>query len=504
MKFKKLISDIQTKKFINKNLASNLEITGISFDSRKIEPGNIFVAVKGENHDGHEYLEEAMQKGAAALVCDNPNISFKIAIPTILAHNSRKTLAHLAAKFYDYPSKKLILVGITGTDGKTTTCEIIYNILSSSSKKVGIISTLGVRMGNESIETGLHTTTPDALEIQKILANMVKNNVEIAIMETSSHGLAQYRVEACDFDIGLLTNLASDHLDYHKTLDEYKKAKAKLLQYVADSKNITGTEKTIILNEDDEHFPYFNKFKADKNIGFGINIKSDFRATNLKTTQNRMEFLVNAENSQYSINSSLLGNHNVQNILAAIAVCRTLDISWEVIKSAIATISSVLGRLEKIDHDKGNFHVFIDFAHTPQALKNVLETVRQFTENHIHVVFGCPGARDKSKREPMGEIAGKFADKIYLTMDDPRHEPVEVIIDQIARGCLKQGKKRDINFFEIPNRTKAIAKAVNSAKSGDTVIACGKAHEKSLAISGKEIPWNEYKVVREALDNKNL
>ncbi len=332
---------------------------------------------------------------------------------------------------------------------------------------------------------------------------MVENETEFAILETSSHGLAQYRVEACNFDIGIVTNLASDHLDYHKNLAKYKKAKAKLLKYVINSKDNKDPKKTIILNRNDEHFEYFNQYKAERNLSFGINTTSDFKATNIKVKRDGVEFSIHSDRTKHKIKSNLLGRHNIQNILAAIAVSRAVDIDWDKIISRVKSIPTVLGRLDKIEHKKGNFNVFIDFAHTPQALENVLKAVRRFTKNRIHVIFGCPGLRDKSKREPMGKIAGEYADKIYITADDPRNESLTKIIDQIANGCLKIGKKEEIDFFKIPNRKRAIAKAIRAAEKGDTVIACGKAHEKSLAISGKEIPWDEYKVVREALKIKN-
>ncbi|MBS3741199.1 MAG: UDP-N-acetylmuramoyl-L-alanyl-D-glutamate--2,6-diaminopimelate ligase [Candidatus Cloacimonetes bacterium] len=503
MNLKELISEINIIEIYNKNKLCDIDITGISYDSRKVKPGNIFVAFKGENFDGHKYIQQSLQKGAVSVVCDNPDFCKDLSKPVIYVKDSRKTLAHLAAKFYDYPSQKLILIGVTGTDGKTTTCEIIYRMLRQSGKKAAIISTFGARIGSEVIKTGLHTTTPNSVDVQKLLAKMVEFNTDIAILETSSHGLAQYRVEACHFDIGIVTNLTSDHLDYHKTLKQYKKAKAKLLKYIENRNNNSRKPKTIILNKNDKHFDFFNQYKADNNLSFGFKTGADYRPVDTNISERGVEFVLEAENKTQNITSPLMGKHNVENILAAIAACRVLHIDWDKIVSTLKSIPTVMGRLDKIEHKIGNFNVFIDFAHTPQGLESVLKTVKNFTKNNIHVIFGCPGLRDRTKREPMGRIAAKHADKVYITADDPREEVLVKIMHEIARGCIREGKKDGIDYFMIPNRKNAIRKAINSAEEGDTVIACGKAHEKSLAISGKEISWDEYKVVREALNIKN-
>ncbi|MEA2104630.1 MAG: UDP-N-acetylmuramoyl-L-alanyl-D-glutamate--2,6-diaminopimelate ligase [Candidatus Cloacimonadota bacterium] len=497
MKLNKLLEEIEFTDVKNVSNPSNIEISSITFDSRKVETNSLFVAVKGENFDGHQFVKNAIKKGASAIVAENDNfVISNPKTPFIMVDNSRRILAHLAAAFYGHPSRKMKIIGITGTDGKTTTATIIYHILKHAGKKTGLISTLQANVGNNIIETGFHTTTPDSVTLQKYLAIMVEAGTEYAIIETSSHGLAQYRAEACDFDVGVITNLTPEHLDYHKNIEEYRKAKGKLFQYLSNPMESKSGKKIAILNRDDESYDFFQKYKSDISVNYGIKFKADYRASEIDFTAERTKFVVTSPPTDYEISTNLLGKYNVSNILAAITVCAQLGIKKQNIVNGISQIKRITGRLDRIEHSAGNFNIFIDFAHTPNGLKNVLETVRKFTKNKVHVIFGCPGFRDHSKRKPMGEIAARLADKIYITADDPRTESLQKIMSEIAEGCMLQNKVEKKDFWKIANREKAIRKAILSAEDGDTVIACGKAHEKTIAIGTEEIPWDEYAVVQ--------
>jgi len=490
---------------INNNNMSEIEISGVNFDSRKIKPGDIFVAFSGENFDGHKYIKKAISKGAAAVICEKLKYSNEVEVPLIIVKNSRKFMAQIAANFYGNPSEKMITVGVTGTDGKTSTCEIIYSILKESGLKVGIISTLGAKIGDNLINTGLHTTTPNSILLQYLLAKMVEQNIKIAILEISSHGLSQYRAEAINFDIAVVTNLSPEHLDYHKNLEDYRSAKAILLDYVINSKQKTDLiPKTIILNKDDKNFSFFSQFKTKNDLSFSTVKDADYRANNIIQKIEGIEFILETKVSSHKIISDLSGLHNIKNLLAAIAVCRTINLSWEKIISGIENIHCIFGRLDEIVFDDVNFKIFVDFAHTPQALLNVLKTVNKFTNGRIHLVFGCPGLRDQEKRIPMGEISADFADKIYITADDPRTEPVMGIINQIAIGCIRRNKKEGLGFYKIPDRREAIKKAISRAVKDDVVLCCGKGHEKTMAIGSNELPWDEYQVIQNILKEINF
>lgn len=385
---------------------------------------------------------------------------------------------------YFFPSKKLTVIGITGTDGKTTTVHLIGHILKQNSFKTGIISTVSA--------PGLHTTTPDSLVLQKLLRQMKKRGITHVVLEASSHGLEQHRLWGVNFDIGVVTNVTHDHLDYHKTWENYLKAKSKLFEKC----------RIAVLNKDDKSYQYLKskiKNKKSKIVAYGIEKEADFTPRN------------------FPFKTKLPGKYNIYNCLAAAAVASVLGISPTKIKKAIWTFPGVKGRMEEIKMGQ-RFRVFIDFAKTASGLENVLKTLRnQLRKNgRLIAVFGSAGLRDVAKRKMMGEVAGKLADITVLTAEDPRTEDVNKIIDQIAQGCLEAGakeedwKKRvDFSglaekcFFRIPDRREAIRFAVEKlAKNNDILIFCGKGHEKSMCWGRKEYPWNEKAEVKKALKRR--
>ena len=502
MKLKKLISALKDYQIFNSINYEDLEVTGISFDSRKVKQGDIFVAIKGENFDGHKFIRYAAENGAIAVVCENLKHISNFKIPFLIVGNSREVLAILSAAFYSQPARKMRVIGVTGTDGKTTTATIIYNILKSAGFRVGLITSINAVIGNEIYDTGFHITTPNAVDMQKYLAEMLSADTEYVVIEASSHGLAQHRVDMCEFDIAVITNITSEHLDYHKSIQQYKEAKAKLFQSLNTSFYKPNIPKISILNRDDDSFNFLKKYKADILYSYGFNKQSDFSAEDIQYDEARMKFLVKTPTDCFQIETNLIGKYNIYNVLAAIAVAYSQGIPTKFIKKGIESIEQIKGRMEFISHNAGEFKVIIDFAHTPNALEKALGVARDIAENNVIVAFGCAGLRDKYKRKAMGKIAGKLADKIFITAEDPRTESLDDIIDEIARGCKLANRQEGIDFFKIPDREKAITKAILSAQDGDVVITCGKAHEKTMCFGNKEYPWDEYEAVKSALKMK--
>lgn len=371
---------------------------------------------------------------------------------------------------YCFPSRQLKVIGVTGTDGKTTTVNLIYHILKETGWPVGMISTVSARIGEEEIETGFHVTAPDPQLLQKLLRKMVKKGIKYVVLEATSHGLDQFRFLGINYEIGVLTNITHEHLDYHKTFENYLKAKAKLFLQ----------SKLAILNKDDQAYDFLSRQVKKKKIGllsYAIKNQADFTP---KT---------------FPFETTLPGEYNRYNVLAAIATVSALGVKPEAIRKALKSFVGVEGRLEEVSR-KG-FRVIIDFAHTPNALKQVLGTLKESLgkNQRLIAVFGAAGLRDQKKRPMMGEIAGKLADLIVLTAEDPRTEKVEAICEQIAAGCRRLGREPTI----IPNRQEAIEFAVKAAKKGDVVVVCGKGHEKSMCFGKKEYPWSDKEAVKKAL-----
>lgn len=388
--------------------------------------------------------------------------------------------ALFALFYFRYPAKDLKVIGVTGTDGKTTTVHLISYILKRAKKRSAFISSIGAQIGDREIETGFHVTTPSSFSLQKLLKKIKDSNFDYVVLEATSHGLDQHRLLGCHFLMGVVTNVTHEHLDYHQTFQKYLAAKAKLLQKV----------KIAVLNRDDESFEYLEtKIRRDKEIKiitYGIKNKADFTP---KT---------------FLFKTSLPGKHNQANCLAAIAVAKALGLEDELIREAIRDFPGVPGRMEKIDEGQ-NFKVYVDFAHTPNALLQTLETLKkQLAESsQLIAVFGSAGLRDRNKRPMMGEIASQKADLAILTAEDPRTEEVNKIIEEIAKGCQKAGGVEGKTYFKVPDRKEAIRLATEKAKKGDIIVICGKGHEKSMCFGKKEFPWSDQEEVRKALKKRN-
>jgi len=502
MKLAKLITALSSSEIYG---PVDVEIEGLAHDSRQVKPGDLFVAIKGLNADGHDYIPQAIQRGAVAVMAERKTTEFPQApaVPLVVVPDSRQALAYLAAAFHGYPTRKLRVIGVTGTDGKTTTVELTRSILAAAGYKTGMINTVEALIGDEHRPTGLHTTTPDALQVQGYLARMVEAGMEYAVLETTSHGLAQHRVAACDFDVAVLTNITHEHLDYHKTYESYQEAKARLFRSLTGSFRKPGTPKTSILNADDPSFEHFRQIPAERHLAYGLEQPADITAGNIVYTPTATTFTAVTPDGEFAVQTALPGLFNVYNILAAIAVGVSQGVPFEAMQEGIRAVRGVPGRMERIDMGQ-DFTVIVDFAHTPNALRRALETARGLTKGRVIVVFGCPGLRDVAKRPMMGEIAGKLADRIVITADDPRTEDLNTIMAQIATGCREAGRREGEDYWRIGDRREAIEFAVGMAQAGDLVLLAGKGHEQSLALGTTEVPWDDREVVRETLERLEI
>lgn len=392
-----------------------------------------------------------------------------------------------------YPARNLVVVGVTGTDGKTTTAHLIYEILRKAELKVALVSTVAAFFGDEKIDTGFHTTTPDATILQPLLRKLADQGVKYVVLEATSHGLDQHRLLGANFWAGVLTNVTNEHLDYHKTIERYKAAKAKLFRGV----------KTAVLNRDDTSFDYFRKSVPEESriISYGIKNAATLCATNIKLANSGMTFSISEGGKLHTLETKLVGDYNVSNILAAVGVARALKIDWPVIREAVKGFHGVEGRMEAVQNNRG-LRLIIDFAHTPNSLQNILGALsaKKPRGARLIAVFGCAGERDVEKRPLMGEISTRLADVSIFTAEDPRSEDVNDIIDQMVEGAKRvRGKHK---YFRVPERGEAIKHAIDIAKKGDIVVICGKGHEKSMAYNGVEYPWSDREAVREALNGK--
>ena len=455
------------------------EIKGLTSDSREVKKDYLFVAVKGSSQDGHKYLSDAVQRGACALVVENVANVFPN-VPIVRVPDTRAALSDLASRFYNYPSKDMNLIGITGTNGKTTTSYILESILKEGGRNVGVIGTINYRYKGKSFQTSL--TTPESNDLMKILGEMRDAGVTDIILEVSSHSLEQGRVRGLNWSRALFTNFSRDHLDYHLTMEEYFKAKSLLFASLREEE---GQAKTII-NMDDPKGRELQRITKASTVSYGLGDNCSVRATDIHSSVEGLHFRMTMPAGDTPITSTLFGQMNVYNILAAAAVAFSLDIDLNTISRGIQKLAFVPGRLQHVENKQG-LSIFVDYAHSTDALKKVLQTVRQLTKGRLITVFGCGGDRDKGKRPDMGRVAGMYSDYAIITSDNPRGESPEKIADEIEAGMKESGLKRvTFNFslnakgYEIIlDRRKAIHAAVKIAnkEGGDIILIAGKGHE---------------------------
>ncbi|MEP7137491.1 MAG: UDP-N-acetylmuramoyl-L-alanyl-D-glutamate--2,6-diaminopimelate ligase [Chloroflexota bacterium] len=477
----------------------DIEIVDIAIDSRAVKPGYLFVAMQGGSADGHNYIQKAIDNGASAIVGDR-DIS-GLSVPYIQLENSRQALTFLAAAFYEWPARKLTVIGVTGTDGKTTTTNIIYKILLAANIKAGMISTVNAVIGDEVLDTGFHVTTPDAHDVQRYLAKMVEAGLTHVVLETTSHGWAQYRVDACEFDVGVLTNITHEHMNEHGSFENYRAAKARLFSSLErTSTKRQGNPRLAVINRDDlKSFDFLNDFIKVNKLNYGLSEGADIRAKKISYSPSGIHFTAQSKDFQVDVTSNLVGAYNVSNCLAALTVAvYGLGIKPEIAAQGIVSLEGIPGRMERIDMGQ-NFTAIVDFAHTPNALKSALEAGRTMSKGHVISVFGSAGLRDKEKRRMMAETSAELADLTILTAEDPRTESLDGILDEMAAGATSKGGREGETFWRVPDRGEAIRFALTLAKPGDIVLACGKGHEQSMCFGVTEYLWDDRTALRAAL-----
>jgi UDP-N-acetylmuramoyl-L-alanyl-D-glutamate--2,6-diaminopimelate ligase len=475
-----------------------LSITGIVSDSRQVQQGNLFVALAGESVDGHRFIPDAIQRGAEVVVGMQPMAD--LPVPYILVADSRLALAHLAAGYYGFPARKLVVLGVTGTDGKTTTANLLFNILQAAGISVGMISTVNAVIGDTELDTGFHVTTPDAPDVQRYLSMMVEAGMTHVVLETTSHGLAQARVDACDFDVAIITNITHEHLDYHGSYADYRASKARLFtQLAVSAPKSHSIPRTGVLNYDDSSYEYLSNVTQVAKLSYGYHPSADMRAVQVEYQAEGLAFQVVGRGFRFPVFTYLVGDYNVSNCLAAItAAVGVLGLEPAAAQAGIANLKGVSGRMERIDLGQA-FMAIVDFAHTPNALRRALETVRKMTTGRVIAVFGSAGLRDRAKRRMMAEVSGELADLTILTAEDPRTESLEAILDEMAAGIKARGGLEGSTFWRVLDRGDAIRYAVSLAGPGDLVIACGKGHEQSMCFGTQEYAWDDRIAMRAAL-----
>ena len=473
-------------------------VTGITEDSRKVVAGNIFVAIQGGTLDGHQYIGQAAAQGAVAVI--GTAKAPEITVPYLQVRDARHALGLLSAAFYGHPSRDLTVIGVTGTDGKTTTSNLIYQVLLSAGKAAGVISTVSAVIGDEVIDTGFHVTTPTAPEIQRFLARMQVAGLTHVVLETTSHGLSQHRVTGCEYDIGVLTNITHEHLNEHGSYESYREAKTRLFTGLANRPMKSNwVEPLAILNRDDSSFEYLDQQVKVRKISYSLHPGADVWAEQIEHHPEGLNFVARGPWFSFPVECRIMGLFNVSNCLAAIAATVIgLRIDPDAARRGIANLGGVPGRMEQVNMGQG-FIAMVDFAHTPNALKQALLASRQMAKGRVIAVFGSAGLRDREKRRLMAEIGTELADMSILTAEDPRTEALDGILEEMAHGARSRGGVEGKSFVRVPDRGEAIRQAVRMAKPGDLVVACGKGHEQSMCFGTVEYPWDDRVAMRAAL-----
>ncbi len=478
-------------------------VSGVYLDSRRVQPGGVFVAIAGASVDGHRYVPDAIRRGAAAVVGTRPPV--ELPVPYLQVQDARKALAQLAAAFYGYPARRLTVIGVTGTDGKTTTANLLYHILQAAGLRVGMVSTVNARIGGRELDTGFHVTTPEAPDVQRYLAMMVDAGLTHVVLEATSHGLEQQRVGECAFDVAVVTNITHEHLDYHGNYRNYRAAKARLFAMLGETPpKAGGSPRLAVLNRDDSSYEYLWEVTPQRarRLGYGFHPRAAFRALEMEALPEGARFHLKTPRARRWVRIPLWGAYNVSNALAALtAAVGGLGVPLDAAADSLASFPGIPGRMERIDLGQ-DFTAIVDFAHTPNALARALETVRAFARGRVLAVFGSAGLRDREKRRLMAETSARLADLTILTAEDPRTESLDDILAHMAAGAQSQGGVEGETFWRIPDRREAIRFGVAQARPGDVLIVCGKGHEQSMCFGETEYPWDDRTALRAALSER--
>jgi UDP-N-acetylmuramoyl-L-alanyl-D-glutamate--2,6-diaminopimelate ligase len=467
-------------------------ITSVTDDSRSVSSGSLFVAVKGERVDGHKYVGQAIKAGAAAIV--GQDSVERASVPFVQVTDSRKALGLIGSRFYGDPSAQLAMIGVTGTNGKTTTTYLCKALLEHMGRRVGLIGTVAYQVGAETIPAS--HTTPGAVELQRLLANMNEAQLDSVVMEVSSHALAMDRTAGCEYDVAVFTNLTQDHLDYHRTMEEYFQAKLRLFTGLGQGKK---TRQRAIVNMDDPRGVYVRAACRVPVWGYALNVSADLVAENVRLSMNGSTFTAATPAGTFTVESRLVGEHNVYNLLGAIGVALHGGATCDQVREAVARVSNVPGRFERVSAGQ-DFTVVVDYAHTEDALVRLLTAAATLKTQRIITLFGCGGDRDRGKRPKMGRAAVEFSDVVILTSDNPRTEDPLTILREVEAGVREalQGRP-SVQYHMVADRREAIGTAVRLARPGDILLIAGKGHEDYQLVGTKKMHFDDREVAREAI-----
>jgi UDP-N-acetylmuramoyl-L-alanyl-D-glutamate--2,6-diaminopimelate ligase len=467
----------------------NPEITSIENDNRKVTTGSLFICIKGYTVDGHDFAASAVKNGASAVLAER---ELPLNVPVIVVKDTMRSMAVLADAFYGQPSHKLHLIGITGTNGKTTTSHIIEQIFKDAGQKTGLIGTMYTKIGDQVFE--VKNTTPESLTLQKTFKKMADENVDTTVMEVSSHALAYGRVHGTDYNVAVFTNLTQDHLDYHKTMEEYRKAKGLLFSQLGNAFNHKNP-KFAILNADDPASEEFSMITPAHILTYGIDNHADLQAMNITMTASGTSFDLVSPIGTRKVNIQLIGKFSIYNVLASVGAGLVSGLALDDVLASVERVKGVSGRFEVVDAGQ-DYSVIVDYAHTPDSLENVLKTVQQFAKKRIFCVVGCGGDRDRTKRPLMAKIACEYSTDAIFTSDNPRSEDPEQIIKDMEEGVAGEV------YTAIIDRKEAIRHAVSKASEGDVILIAGKGHETYQQIGDRTFDFDDRIVAREAIEER--
>ena len=458
----------------------DIEIAGVTQDSRCVKPGWVFVAIPGHQHDGADFADDAVVRGAMAVVAERPVCVLR-PVPVFIVQDARRALAALANSFYLRPSRRLQVIGVTGTNGKTTTTYMIRSILGAAGRRCGVLGTISYETGRRSLPASI--TTPESVDIQKLFAEMLAEGMEYAAIEVSSHAMCMRRVDFVQFAAGVFTNLTSEHLDYHGTFAAYRKAKARFFQ-------LLGPATYAVLNADDRNNGTMARATCATVLRYGLRGKSDVAASIRDASLDSTDFTLSCAEGQVDVRLPLIGRHNVSNALAAATATLALGCDLDAVRQGLQNMPPVPGRLEYVQCEK-DCRVLVDYAHTDEALKSVLDSLRKLSPKRLIVVFGAGGDRDRTKRPRMGWVVAQGADVAWITSDNPRNEEPDEIIEDILSGI---GSRRNVHVQ--PDRSAAISEALTAARPGDLVLIAGKGHERTQHFRDTVIPFDDREAIR--------
>src|SRR6266478_3052968 len=487
MQLKTLIAAIPIRHVIG---TLDRTVESIAYDSRRVQRNGLFVALRGETSDGHEFIGQAIERGASVIVTERDEQHSRVTC--LLVENTRNALADLSANFYGHPARKLRLAAVTGTNGKTTTTFLIKHICEKAGLRCGLIGTVRYEIG-ERILPAIRTT-PESLDLQELLAQIVNAGCRAAAMEVSSHALAQDRTRGLEWNVAVFTNLTQDHLDFHGTMESYFDSKTKLFTRLGSQEK--KRKPVAIVNIDDRYGEQLLK-KIDQRVAvvtYGRSVRADFRASNYRVEFSGTSYQLDAGGKSYLVRVPLIGRFNVVNSVAALAAANALGVNLRDAVLSLGTSPQVPGRLEMVPA-KRQFQVFVDYAHTPDALRNVLKTLRDLEPHRLIVVFGCGGDRDHQKRPLMGEMVDQYADYAIITSDNPRKEDPSAIIAEIEKGY------RSTHYEKIVDRMAAIGRAITLAQPRDIVLIAGKGHENYQEFADHTVPFDDIQVARRAIED---